>query len=180
MLFYFACEAAGATSARLPRALWFQEAGFIGKPRTHCAARMQRCIYVIARSVSDEAIHSYLLCRSMDCFACARNDGCCGCLKMESPRGWLAIFSPLPPARVSAWRGGVGGGGSVGRHRCYWCALKHPPPLIPKSELRSSRPHRFAGGGKRWIAGTRLKHSPPSSAAPGGGFPPATARWFAT
>jgi hypothetical protein len=26
---------------------------------------------------------------------------------------------------------------------------RHPPPPTPKSELRSSRPHRFAGGGER-------------------------------
>jgi hypothetical protein len=33
-----------------PRALWFQKAGFPGKPRTHRAARMRNCINVIARS----------------------------------------------------------------------------------------------------------------------------------
>src|SRR5258708_6188768 len=27
--------------------------------------------------------------------------------------------------------------------------LRHPPPPTPKSELRSSRPHRFAGGGEQ-------------------------------
>jgi hypothetical protein len=52
------------------------------------------------------------------------------CLKIE-----FIFFSP-PSARASAWRGGVGGGGSF--HERY--SLKRPPPLIP--------PRRFAGGGK--------------------------------
>jgi hypothetical protein len=44
------------------------------------------CPGVIARSASDEAIHSYFLCCRMDCFAYARNDGdgFSGCLKFES------------------------------------------------------------------------------------------------
>jgi hypothetical protein len=34
----------------IPCALCFQKAGFIGKPRTHRAARMRNCIHIIARS----------------------------------------------------------------------------------------------------------------------------------
>ena len=33
--------------------------------------------------------------------------------------------------------------------------LRHPPPPTPKSELRSSRPHRFAGGGEELMAMAR-------------------------
>jgi hypothetical protein len=64
-----------------------------GKPRAHHAARSRNCVsFVIARSTCDEAIHSFLLCGSMDCFASsgahsrdpmARNDGV-SCLKFES------------------------------------------------------------------------------------------------
>src|SRR6185437_15908529 len=39
-----------------------------GKTRAHRVARMRSCVFVIARSASDEAIHC-LLVGTMDCFA---------------------------------------------------------------------------------------------------------------
>jgi hypothetical protein len=90
MLFYFACEAAGASSARHSlRPLNFRCASSSAKTRAHRAARSRRCGCVsakmdthvpkiigglLARSERDEAIHPCCCC-SMDCFACARNDG---------------------------------------------------------------------------------------------------------
>jgi hypothetical protein len=41
----------------IPCALWLEQ-GNSGKPRVHRTARMRNCIHVIARSESDEAIHS--------------------------------------------------------------------------------------------------------------------------
>src|ERR1700676_5482437 len=60
----------------------------------------------------------------------------------------MHVSSP-PTTRPCAWWGGVGGGGSIIWFPLAASLLRHPPPPTPKSELRSSRPHRFAGGGER-------------------------------
>src|ERR1700722_3801188 len=102
MLFYFACEAAGASSARHSlRPL------FGGRDLLANLGRIapRECGSVSQRHCEERPVVSpYLRARQR---------------VVGRGRGW----------------------GSVGRHRCCRCVLKHPPPLIP--------PHRFAGGGKR-------------------------------
>src|ERR1700730_1947396 len=72
-----------------------------------------------------------------------------GEMRREIAKSCTAV-SP-PSTRLCPWRGGVGGGGlsacSSGRE-----FAEAPPPPTPKSELRSSRPHRFAGGGEELMA----------------------------
>jgi hypothetical protein len=62
-----------------------------------------------------------------------------------------AVISP-PSTRSCAWRGGVGGGGSISLLLWQRVCCGTPPPPTPKSELRSSRPHRFAGGREEMFA----------------------------
>jgi hypothetical protein len=69
------------------------------------------------------------------------------------PRDREAMHGDLPslhaPLRV------VGRGRGWGVYQLASLAaslLRHPPPPTPKSELRSSRPHRFAGGGEELMA----------------------------
>jgi hypothetical protein len=67
--------------------------------------------------------------------------------------GVVAHRTPLPPRALA--RGGEGSGVGGGGWGVYQLAplaanlLRHPPPPTPKSELRSSRPRRFAGGGEQ-------------------------------
>src|ERR1700693_4651640 len=58
------------------------------------------------------------------------------------------LFTPLPPRALA--RGGEGrGGGGVAATPHAPVPPDSPPPPDPKSELRSSRPRRFAGGGEK-------------------------------
>src|ERR1700676_4083362 len=51
------------------------------------------------------------------------------------------VISP-PSTRPCAWRGGVGGGGSISRNRCFsGCRTPPPPPPPPP-------PRALAGGGE--------------------------------
>jgi hypothetical protein len=52
--------------------------------------------------------------------------------------------------------GGVGGGGSISL--LLWQRVCRGTPPTPKSELRSSRPHRFAEGGE-WTKHSTLFHA---------------------
>ena len=74
---------------------------------------------------------------------------------------------PLPPRALA--RGGEGsgvGGASTNSAQNESANLpRHPPPPTPKSELRSSRPHRFAGGGEQ-IARRRCGSIVPSLHGP--------------
>src|ERR1700730_2416215 len=77
-------------------------------------------------------------------------------LGRNAPRDREVVHGGLPslhePLRV------VGRGRGWGVYQLAPLAaslLRHPPPPTPKSELRSSRPHRFAGGGEELMAMAR-------------------------
>src|SRR6202049_2257091 len=74
-------------------------------------------------------------------------------LGRNAPRDREVVHGGLPslhaPLRVA---GGGRGWGFCQLAPLAASLLRPPPPPTPKSELRSSRPHRFAGGGEELMA----------------------------
>src|SRR5260221_4041055 len=70
-----------------------------------------------------------------------------------APRERGVMRGDLPSLRAPLRVAGRGRGWGVYQlARLAASLLRHPPPPTPKSELRSSRPHRFAGGGEEMFA----------------------------
>ena len=166
MLFYFACEAAGASSTRhSPRPLIFRWRYTIQNSRASRGEVVEVCVVtakmdthvlqiiraVMARSERDQSNPGFLFgVGSMDCFAPPAMRAQIDCAPRCRCRRYRGIGG-LHPSPESSWGGwhivsranDVTGGG---RFRCarvtptrHIVRAAHDGP--PKSELRSSRPH---------------------------------------